>query len=80
VRTLFPGVVIFLLSGVVLAQGLGYLWRMAPENSWLMFAGIFGNAFIGTGLLAASFIYYRGAAAWALRLQQEATLAKRTKL
>jgi len=45
-----------------------------------MLGGIFGNAFIGTGLLAASFIYYRGAAAWAIRQRQESALAKRIKL
>jgi len=65
VRALFPGVGLFLLSAVILAQGMGVLWRLSPETSWLMVAGVFGNAFIGTGLLAASFIYYRGAAAWA---------------
>lgn len=64
-RALFPGVGLFLLSAVVLAQGMGVLWRLAPETSWLMLAGVFGNAFIGTGLLAASFVYYRGAASWA---------------
>jgi hypothetical protein len=64
-RALFPGVGLFLLSAIILAQGLGMLWRLAPESSWLMLAGVFGNAFTGTGLLAASFIYYRGAAAWA---------------
>ena len=71
VRALFPGVALFLLSAVVLVQGLGLLWHLAPEDSWLMLAGIFGNAFIGTGLLAASFIYYRGAVAWAMSVRKE---------
>jgi len=80
VRAMFPGVAIFLLSAVVMTQGLGYLWRLPAENSWLMFAGIFGNAFIGTGLLAASFIYYRSAAAWAARVRKDSILASRIKL
>lgn len=80
VRAMFPGVALFLLSAIVMAQGLGYLWRLPPENSWFMIAGIFGNAFIGTGLLAASFIYYRSAAAWAARLRKESILASRIKL
>jgi hypothetical protein len=71
VRALFPGVALFLLSAIILAQGLGLLWHLAPEDSWLMLAGIFGNAFIGTGLLAASFVYYRGAAAWAMSVRKE---------
>jgi hypothetical protein len=64
VRRLFPSVGLFLLSAVVLAQGMGYLWRMAPETSWMMLVGIVGNAFIGTGLLAASFLYYNSSLAW----------------
>lgn len=71
VRALFPGVALFLMSAVILAQGLGLLWHLAPEDSWLMLAGIFGNAFIGTGLLAGSFVYYRGAAAWATHFRKE---------
>jgi hypothetical protein len=70
VRALFPGVGLFLLSAVILAQGMGVLWRLAPETSWLMLAGLFGNAFIGTSLLAASFIYYRGAASWASQFRK----------
>jgi hypothetical protein len=70
VRALFPGVGLFLLSAIVLAQGMGVLWRLAPETSWLMVAGLFGNAFIGTSLLAASFIYYRGAASWASQFRK----------
>jgi hypothetical protein len=80
VRSMFPGVALFLLSAIILAQGLGYLWRLPPENSWFMLAGIFGNAFIGTGLLAASFIYYRSAAAWTARLRKESILNSRVKL
>ncbi|HMN59565.1 MAG TPA: hypothetical protein PJ988_04340 [Anaerolinea sp.] len=64
VRMLFPGVGLFLLSALVLTQGMGYLWRIPPETSWLMLAGILGNAYISTGLLAASFVYYRGAVRW----------------
>lgn len=70
VRALFPGVGLFLLSAIILAQGLGVFWRMAPETSWLMLAGVFGNAFTGTGLLAASFIYYRSAASWASQVRK----------
>jgi hypothetical protein len=80
VRALYPSVSLFLLSAIIMTQGLGYLWRMPPENSWLMLAGIFGNAFIGTGLLAASFIYFRAAAAWTARLRADSILASRIKL
>jgi hypothetical protein len=73
VRALFPGVALFLISAVILTQGLGLIWHLPPDDSWLMLAGIFGNAFIGTGLLAASFVYYRAAAAWAISYRRETT-------
>ena len=60
VRYSLPGTGTFLLTAIILNQGLGVLWRVPPEDSWLTLVGIFGHAFIATGLLAASFIYYRG--------------------
>jgi hypothetical protein len=71
VRLLFPGIGLFLLSVLILAQGMGYLWRIPDESSWLMLAGILGNAFISTGLLAASFVYYRGAISWVETLRRK---------
>lgn len=70
VRAFLPGVSLFLLAALVLSQGLGYLWTIPPANSWLLLAGILGNAFISTGLLAASFIYYRTALQWVETLRR----------
>ncbi len=69
VRFSLPGTGMFLLSTIILYQGLGVLWRVPPERSWLMFVGILGHAFIATGLLAASFIYYRGGLAYVQSLR-----------
>ena len=76
VRLLFPGVSLFLLSALILTQGMGYLWRIPPETSWLMLAAILGNAFISTGLLAASFVYYRGAVRWVDELRRNLPASK----
>jgi hypothetical protein len=76
VRLLFPGVGMFLLSVLILTQGMGYLWRIPTETSWLMLAGILGNAFISTGLLAASFVYYRGAMRWVEELRRNLQSSK----
>jgi hypothetical protein len=65
VRAFYPGVTLFLLAVLVISELMQRLWIGAPDNSWLMLASIFGNAFISTALLAASFVYYRSAAAWA---------------
>lgn len=59
VRFSLPGTGLFLLSLVVLYQGMGLLWRTPPDNSWMLLIGVFGHAFITTGLLAATFVYYR---------------------
>jgi hypothetical protein len=76
VRLLLPGVGLFLLAALVLTQGMGYLWRIPAETSWLMLAGILGNAFISTSLLAASFFYYRRAVRWVEELRRNAQAAK----
>lgn len=60
VRLSLPGTALFLLVVIILNQGLGLLWNSPPETSWMALIGILGHAFISTGLLAASFFYYRG--------------------
>ena len=64
VRAFLPGVGIFLLTAILLGQGLDMLWQAAPGSSWLTLVGIIGHAFIYTALLAASFVYYRQGLAW----------------
>ncbi|NCP87254.1 hypothetical protein GW781_05660 [bacterium] len=59
-----PAITLFTLVTLVISQGLDFLWRIPPANSGLTLVGIFGHAFISTGLLAASFIYYHEMNAW----------------
>jgi hypothetical protein len=67
-----PTTVLFVLSVFVLVQGLDILWRIPPTDSWLTLLGIAGHAFVTTGLLSASFVYYRDADRWARNLSQRA--------
>lgn len=46
-------------AAVVLSTGLGLLFSLPGPDSWLELAGIAGNAFVNTGLVAATFIYYQ---------------------
>jgi hypothetical protein len=79
VRILLPPTGLFLLACVVLYQGLNLLWRAAPENSWMALVGIFGHAFITTGLLAASFSFYRSGLVYVQALRRLAvTNSQRT--
>jgi hypothetical protein len=59
-----PTTGLFFLVAILLSQGLDLLWRVTPEESWLTLIGVTGHAFIATGLLAASIIYYRDADRW----------------
>lgn len=77
VRTSMPSTGLFLLMVIVLNQGLGLLWSSAPDTSWLGLVGIFGHAFVSTGLLAASFFYYRGGLTYMLSLRTVARQAAR---
>lgn len=64
IRYGLPAITLFTLAALLIGQGLDFLWRIPPADSWLALVGIFGHAFISSGLLAASFIYYREMNAW----------------
>jgi len=48
-----------LLAAMLISLGLGKIWHMPPSESWTRLIGILGNAFINTGLVTATFVYYR---------------------
>lgn len=54
---------LFLLIYVI-NIGLRYLFSLPSPQSWLMLAGIGGHAFISTGLVAATFAYYKDRYRW----------------
>ncbi len=64
IRFFLPGTGTFILLCALISEGLNLLWIVTPANSWLTLIGIFGHAFVVTGLLAASFIYYREGLHW----------------
>lgn len=64
VRRFLPGTGLFILSLLLLSEGLNMLWRFAPESSWMAMVGIFGHAFISTALVSSSFFYYRSGLNW----------------
>jgi len=63
-RFTLPTSSMFVLSAFLLSRGLSYLWTVPASDSWLLFVGIAGHAFISTALLAASFVYYRDMNNW----------------
>ena len=63
-RFTLPTSSLFVLTVFLLSFGLNFLWTIPPENSWLTLVGIFGQSFVTTALLAASFVYYRDMSIW----------------
>jgi hypothetical protein len=47
------------LITAAISLGLSDIWNLPSPNSWLRLVAIAGNAFINTGLIAATFVYYR---------------------
>jgi hypothetical protein len=64
IRFTLPGTALFILCALLISQGLTFLWRVPPADSWLTLIGIAGHAFITTALLAASFVYFRNVNSW----------------
>ncbi|HEY9077970.1 MAG TPA: hypothetical protein VIO61_15655 [Anaerolineaceae bacterium] len=63
-RYFLPNAGMFILALFIIFQGLNVIWNMAQDDTWFMVISILGHAFISTGLLTASFIYYRTGTEW----------------
>lgn len=63
-RFTMPTSSLFVLSVLLIAYGLNFLWNIPSSDSWMTLVGILGHAFVTTSLLAASFIYYRDMQTW----------------
>lgn len=64
-RLTLPNTATFFVSIMLVVQLFDMLWRIPPADSWLSLIGIVGHAFVSTGLLSASFIFYKQADEWA---------------
>jgi hypothetical protein len=68
-RATMPMTLLFLLVTLLVSIGMNLLWLTPVETSWWMAVGVAGHAFVTTGLLAASFVYYRDAEKWTQRVE-----------
>ncbi len=73
-RMTFQSTGLFLITIVILSEGMNILWSVPASTSWLTLVGIAGHAFISAALLAASFIYYQDARLWTQSRLQRARL------
>jgi hypothetical protein len=64
VRSLMAASGMFLIIAILLSYGMDILWSTPTPDSWVMLVGIIGHAFISSGLLAASFVFYHDGIRW----------------
>jgi len=64
VRFFLPGTSMFIIFCILISEGFNMLWVLPGSDSWLLALGIGGHAFVVTGLLSASFLYYRQGLKW----------------
>jgi hypothetical protein len=57
-RNFWPTLGLFALINLI-GGGLSILWHQLSHGSWLTLIGIVGNAYVGTGLVVASLLFYR---------------------
>jgi hypothetical protein len=72
-----PTTFLFFMIVMLLSKGLDLLWLAPPETSWMTLVGVVGHAFITTGLLASSFIYYHDAYHWVRSVLLQKSMALR---
>jgi hypothetical protein len=78
VRTSLSRTALFILSGLVLVEGLNYLWRSPPTDHWLLLVGIIGHAFIVTGVISASCYYFIDATKYTQTLMNKKESVRKT--
>jgi hypothetical protein len=57
-RNLWSSLGLIILINVI-GMGLSFIWRALGKSPWGLALGIVGNAYVGSGLAAASLIFYR---------------------
>jgi hypothetical protein len=57
-RTQFVPTLGFVMIVLAIYIGMGFIWDIPPNDSWVRVAGILGHAFTATGLITATALYY----------------------
>lgn len=73
-RLTLPSTTFFLLLVLLISQGLSMIWGWPTEDSWMLLIGLAGHSFVTTGLLAASFLYYRDVDLWVQKIMRQVML------
>lgn len=49
---------------LALSWGLNLVWNLPRDDSWLLLLGVAGHAYVATGLVTASFVFYKDRHRW----------------
>jgi hypothetical protein len=55
---------------VLINVGLGLVWNLPREDSWLLLLGVSGHALISTALISATFVFYQDRYRWWVEMRQ----------
>jgi hypothetical protein len=76
-RNFWSTIGLMLLMGLI-GAGFSIIWRMLSTSSWGTLLAIMGNAYIGSGLAAASLTFYRDRyVAWQEELARQAEVGQK---
>lgn len=70
VQVSLPQTTSLLLAVVLLNIGLGLVWNLAADDSWLMLVGIGAHGVVAASLIAGAFVFYQDRYRWWLETQQ----------
>lgn len=74
-RMTLPTTSLLILIIVLISEGLSILWQIPPDTSWMTLIGILGHAFVTTSLLASTFIYFRDADQWVIKVLEKTKIS-----
>lgn len=76
VRPMMSFIGLFFIIVILLGYGLDILWSTPEANNWMLLVGIIGHAFISSGLIAASFSFYKKGLLWLQAKMREMSAGK----
>ncbi len=64
---------------IFLYLGLSLVWNIPTDDSWLLLIGVGGHALVATGLIAATFAFYKDRYRWWIEMRQTLQAQTQTK-
>ncbi len=77
VRSLMSSAGLFFMIMILMQYGLDFLWSTPDSGNWMLLIGILGHAFISSGLIASTFVYYKKGTVWLRTALQEINAGNR---